>query len=664
MHPLGFIRVSALSSVTSVADPRANVRAVLNAGSSLVDSDILVFPELSLSGYTCGELFLQSTLLESCIDALRELISETAIDHRLWVVGLPLKINGCLFNVAAAVHHGQLLGFVPKQYLPTYQEFYEARWFTPGSADLPSSVRIEGLGEVPFGIDLLFECGEVVVGVEICEDLWIPVPPSSIQALAGANVLLNLSASNETIGKASYRKNLVTSQSGRCLAAYVYASSGPTESTTDIVFGGHCLIAENGVVLAESSRVGTGWASEGAIHHATADIDLGRLSHDRQVTGTFPQGASRWIEKPFRKIPFSLTREARTLTRNIPGLPFVPKDNHELEGRCQEIFEIQCAALAKRVAQLPPKSPFVIGVSGGLDSTLALLVATAMCDANKIDRQQIHGITMPGFGTSNRTLQNAVQLMSELGVKSTRIDIRENCLQVFQDLSHKPFGLSVEGKSVVEFQTAIEALAAKHQSDIVFENVQARVRTLYLMSRGFVLGTGDLSEQALGWSTYNGDHMSMYNVNCSIPKTLVTFLIRYVAKHQFEGEIRRILLSIADTPISPELLPLSQNGDIQQSTESTIGPYELHDFFLYHFVRTGASPEKILLLAEHAQFSVDYEATEIRKTLKVFLTRFFANQFKRSCVPDGPKVGSISLSPRSDWRMPSDASVETWLRGL
>ncbi len=664
MHPLGYVRVSAVSSTVVVADPRANARAILEARRSLMDSDIVVFPELSISGYTCGDLFQQSALLEGCIGALRELIIDSAKDHQLWFVGLPLRIDGRLFNVAAAIHHGRLLGLIPKQYLPTYQEFYEARWFTPGATELPSIVSVEGLGQVPFGVDLLFECGEVIAGVEICEDLWMPVPPSSIQALGGANILFNLSASNETIGKASYRTNLVTSQSGRCLAAYVYASSGPSESTTDLVFGGHCLIAENGTLLVESRRVGNGWGKDTAKSHVTVDIDLSRLAHDRQAMGTFSQGAAHWIKKPFRKVPFSLTREPRPLNRHVSGHPFVPKEPHELDARCREIFEIQCAALAKRVEQLSPKLPLVIGISGGLDSTLALLVAVAMCDAHSIDRHRILGITMPGFGTSTRTLENAERLMNELGVTASKIDIRENCLQVFRDLAHEPFGLSIAGKSVAEFQSAIEALPAKHHADLVFENVQARVRTLLLMNRGFVLGTGDLSEQALGWSTYNGDHMSMYNVNCSIPKTLVRFLVRYVAEHRFEGDIRQVLLSIVDTPISPELLPLSQSGEIQQSTESTLGAYELHDFFLYHFVRTGASPKNILLLAEHAHFSAHYDAVEIRKTLKIFLTRFFANQFKRSCVPDGPKVGTVSLSPRGDWRMPSDASIQAWLRDL
>jgi NAD+ synthase (glutamine-hydrolysing) len=664
MHPLGFVRVSAAASSVVVADPRANAHAILDSRRHLLDSDVVVFPELSLSGYTCGDLFAQSALLDGCLMALRELISDSAKDHQLWFVGLPLRIDGKLFNTAAAIHHGRLLGLVPKQYLPTYQEFYEARWFSPGCVDLPSLVAIDGIGPVPFGIDLLFECGDVIVGAEICEDLWMPVPPSSIQALAGANVLVNLSASNETIGKAAYRKNLVASQSGRCMAGYAYASSGPTESTTDLVFGGHCMIAENGAVMDETKRVGNGWTHDASKHFATVDIDLGRLAHDRQATGTFAQGAHRWIVKPFRKIPFSLTREPRTLHRPITGQPFVPKETHELDARCREIFEIQCAALSKRVDQLPAKASLVIGISGGLDSTLALLVAVAMCDSRSQDRKRILGITMPGFGTSKHTLDNAERLMQELGIATSRIDIRENCLQVFRDLSHQPFGVSVTGTSIADFQAAIEALPAEHHADLVFENVQARVRTLLLMSRGFVLGTGDLSEQALGWSTYNGDHMSMYNVNCSIPKTLVRFLVRYVAEQQFDGEIRRTLLSIADTPISPELLPLARNGEIQQSTESTIGAYELHDFFLYHFMRTGASPKKLLLLAEHAQFTNHYDAAEIRKTLKTFLNRFFTNQFKRSCVPDGPKVGTVSLSPRGDWRMPSDASVQAWLRDL
>jgi NAD+ synthase (glutamine-hydrolysing) len=662
MHPLGFVRLSATSIELAVADPSANADAILRCCEQLRDSDVIVFPELSLCGYTCGELFLQDRLLDACMENLVRLVKASSDCSQLWVVGLPLRFETRLFNVAAIIHHGRLLGCVPKQFLPTYQEFYERRWFSSGKGLERREVVVPHIGEVPFGTDLLFECGNVMVGVEICEDLWMPIPPSSIQALAGANVLLNLSASNETIGKSAYRRELVTSQSGRCLAAYAYSSAGPTESTTDLVFGGHCMVAENGTLLKEATCLGVESRKGDALRHVTVDIDLSRLLHDRRMTGTFSEGSDGVVSKSFRSVPFALTSQSTGLNRLIPGQPFVPQNPAQLEERCREIFGIQCAALAKRVHQLPKHLPLVIGVSGGLDSTLSLLVAVAMCDHESIPRSRIHGLTMPGFGTSKGTLENSRSLMRELHITAFETDIRETCLQIFRDLNHSPFGMEIGKKTASEFQSAIESLHPKEHSDLVFENVQARTRTLLLMSRGFVLGTGDLSEQALGWSTYNGDHMSMYNVNCSIPKTLVQFLVRYVAAHHFEGELRRILMAIANTPISPELLPLSSRGEIQQATEDTIGPYELHDFFLYHFVRTGASPEKILFLAEHAQFSQSYDRAVMKRALKLFLQRFFANQFKRSCVPDGPKVGSVSLSPRGDWRMPSDASVQAWLK--
>jgi NAD+ synthase (glutamine-hydrolysing) len=667
MHPLGFIRITATTITGRVADPDANAEAILGGAAAHADSDILLFPELCVSGYTCGDLFRQHRLLEACRKALRRLIEASADALQLWVVGMPLAVEGRLYNVAAVIHHGALLGIVPKQYLPNYLEFYEQRWFRSGAGVSGVRLEFDELGEVPFGTDLLFECGTAVVGIEICEDLWMPHPPSSSQAMAGANILLNLSASNETIGKAGYRESLVLSQSGRCLAAYAYASAGPSESTTDLVFGGHCLIAENGSKLGESSRVGqpAGFREQDTpAGYVTADIDLERLLHDRRTTGTFHDGVSDLPSAGYRRRPFALLQQPyHRLRRFVSGRPFVPEGSQQLDDRCREIFGIQCAALAKRVAQLPADLPLVIGVSGGLDSTLALLVAVAMCDQQGWSRRRIHGLTMPGFGTSAGTLANARRLMELLGIVGAEADIREACLQLFRDLQHCPFGLSVAGKSIEEFQGEIEALPIQRQTDLVFENVQARVRTLMLMSRGFVLGTGDLSEQALGWSTYNGDHMSMYNVNCSIPKTLVQFLVRYVASHRYTEELRRILLAIADTPISPELLPLSVAGSIQQATESSIGPYELHDFFLYHFLRTGASPEKILYLASQASFAKAYEPEMVKQTLQTFFRRFFANQFKRSCVPDGPKVGSVSLSPRGDWRMPSDASVAAWLDG-
>jgi NAD+ synthase (glutamine-hydrolysing) len=671
----GFLRLAAASAHTTVADPKANRLALERLLAHLGEPDIALFPELCLSGYTCGELFRQSTLLDQCLAELAALAESTASHPALIVVGLPLRVGGCLYNMAAAIQSGTVLGLVPKQYLPTYQEFYEGRWFqsgrsqaNPGAGPLPPHIELPKLGLIPIGIDLLFQAGQALVGIEICEDLWMPIPPSSLQALAGANVLLNLSASNETIGKASYRNQLITSQSGRCLAAYAYASAGPGESTTDLVFGGHCAIAENGTLLAESARVGSGLVSSQSKYalgtFAVVDIDLQRLQHDRQTTQTFGQGRSQFVTQGVRRIPFAWQPASRPLKRYITGQPFVPKDVHTLDERCQEIFEIQCAGLAKRVQQLPATAPLVIGVSGGLDSTLALLVAQRMCRFYRIPTARIHGLTMPGFGTSELTLRNAKRLMELLEVTSWTTDIRETCLQVFQALGHRPLGLEIKDQPLQVFQRELEALPNQSRNDLVFENVQARVRTLMLMSRGFVLGTGDLSEAALGWCTYNGDHMSMYNVNASVPKTLVRFLVRYVAHHEYDGEIRDCLLSIADTPISPELLPLARDGKIEQSTEASIGPYELHDFFLYHLVRTGASPSKMEYMAQHAEFSTNYSPPQIRQALTIFLKRFFGNQFKRSCVPDGPKVGTVSLSPRGDWRMPSDASVAAWLEDL
>jgi len=669
MHPLGFLRVTAASTPTSVANPARNRKSIESAIAAFPDSDVIVFGELCLSGYTCGELFTQTRLLDACITELISL-SRTVPAKQLIVVGLPLAVGGKLFNVAAVLGNGCILGLVPKQHLPTYQEFYESRWFQSGAVQQTTEVSLSterGSELVPFGIDLLFNCGLATVGIEICEDLWVPIPPSSCQAIAGANILLNLSASNETIGKANYRKRLVATQSGKCIAAYVYASAGPTESTTDLVFGGHCMIAENGSLLAESERIGTGLPltdaaqRDGVVSFATSDIDLDRLDHDRRIFGTMHQGVNAEFQKAFRHIPFALETTSTPLVRFIDSHPFVPQASAELDDRCAEIFEIQCAALAKRVSLLSKNVPMVIGVSGGLDSTLALIVAAKMFEAMQWDSARLIGITMPGFGTTEKTKSNASSLMSYLGLTLETIDIRDSCFRTFLDLRHRPFGISLEGKTWRSLQDELERLPDDKRNDLVFENVQARMRTMLLMNKGFVIGTGDLSESALGWSTYNADHMSMYNVNCSVPKTLVKFLVRYVAMNRFEGDTRKVLLDIADTPISPELLPLAINKSMHQSTEGTIGPYELHDFFLYHFVRGGASPEKILLLAQQAEFDRPYDAMEIENVLKTFLRRFFASQFKRSCVPDGPKVGTVSLSPRGDWRMPSDADPAAWL---
>ncbi|MFO0012363.1 MAG: NAD(+) synthase [Planctomycetota bacterium] len=669
MHFLDFLRITAASTPTRVADPAANRMAMERALGQLSDSDIVVFGELGLSGYTCGELFLQRTLLDACLHELTLLAQ--SVGQQMVVVGLPLDVQGRLFNVAAVLCHGQILGLVPKLHLPTYGEFYEGRWFHSGRDLEQSQLDLPEYGSVPVGSQLLFTCGLATIGVEICEDLWVPNPPSSAHAVAGANVLLNLSASNETIGKAAYRKQLVAMQSGRCLSAYAYASSGPTESTTDLVFGGHCLIAENGSVLAQSQRVGTGLCLKPTSHvdglssFASADVDLERLQHDRRMMQTMHQIADRTENaSAYRRIPFELAVSSKPLNRWVDPHPFVPQSTTELEQRCSDVFEIQCASLAKRVARVPDSMPLTIGVSGGLDSTLALLVAVKMCDMLAWDRKRIVGLTMPGFGTTSRTKSNAEALMRLLGIRSECIDIRASCLRTFQSLGHKPFGVDTEPYDIDSLQKVLEKLPADRRNDLVFENVQARMRTLLLMSRGFVLGTGDMSELALGWCTYNADHMSMYNVNCSVPKTMVRFLVKYVAEHFADGELRKILLQIVDTPITPELLPLGSDQSIQQETEGTIGPYELHDFFLYHFVRGGASPQKILLLASHASFDRPYTRQEIAETLKTFIRRFFSAQFKRSCVPDGPKIGTVSLSPRGDWRMPSDAECEAWIADL
>ncbi|MEM9703171.1 MAG: NAD(+) synthase, partial [Planctomycetota bacterium] len=532
-------------------------------------------------------------------------------------------------------------------------------------------VRLGGR-DVPFGIDLLFQgvrddspVPGALIGVEICEDLWAPCPPSSLQALAGATVLLNLSGSNELVGKGEYRRQLVVGQSARCIAAYAYAGAGPTESTTDLVLGGDCLISANGELLAR----GNAYRLEpqpgrdewrGAVHQ-TAEVDLDKLRHDRRVMTSFRPDPRLGLPT-FRMIDVPLG-EAKKPTAEIDGAPFVPRTGPELTERCREIFSIQCCGLAKRLSRLSNDAPLQIGVSGGLDSTLALLVACKTLDGLKQSRERVHGLTMPGFGTTDRTRRNADELMQRLGVTADAIDIRPLCLDAFRGIGHAPFGIETDGLSVADFQQRLQTVSP-NAGDLVFENVQARIRTFLLMSRGFTLGTGDLSEAALGWSTYNADHMSMYNVNCSIPKTLVAFLVRHLADHEFDGPGRDTLHDIANTVISPELLPARADADgqaLSQSTEDAIGPYELHDFFLYHLIRHGFGPAKILNLAERAEFRGDYAPALIRDTLKTFYRRFFQNQFKRSCVPDGPKVGSVSLSPRGDWRMPSDAEASVWL---
>jgi NAD+ synthase (glutamine-hydrolysing) len=660
IFPFGLFRITASSPVVAVGDPVACAEHCIRAIKLANGSHLVLLPELALGGYTCGDLFGQRSLIDGVLESLERLREFTEGRPQLVVVGAPLVVNDSLMNTAVVLGNGRILGALPKQYLPNYREFYEARHFRAGDEHSPSSIDING-DVIPFGTDLIWRWGEARIGVEICEDLWVPVPPSSLASLGGANVLLNLSASNETIGKAPWRRDLVISQSGRCIAAYAYASAGPTESSTDLVFGGHCLIAENGRLLAQSRRVGDGITEEpiDAIRSVTATVDLQRLEHDRRIAGTWHDSASR-LGRHYRMIDIEfMPEELATILpdRTIDGLPFVPQDKATLHERCAEILSIQATGLAKRVTRLSDRSPLVIGVSGGLDSTLALLVAVQACDANGWPRERILGMTMPGFGTTSQTMGNAIELMQILGIRSETVDIRQLSLDTFRAMNHSPLGIELTDQTTVDSLQAALVATAHGDGDLVLENVQARLRTFLLMSRGFVLGTGDMSELALGWCTYNADHMSMYNVNTSIPKTLVRFLVKHAAMTHWDGKPRELLLRIADTPISPELLPPDKEGNIRQNTEHAVGPYELHDFFLYHFVRNGFDREKILFLASAARFSVEYDPQTIETTFDTFVRRFFANQFKRSCVPDGPKVGSVSLSPRGDWRMPSDADA-------
>jgi NAD+ synthase (glutamine-hydrolysing) len=658
----GFVRVAAALPRLRVADCSFNVERLL----FLMDQaeqqavQVLVFPELAITGYTCGDLFHQPALQKAAIEALDHLLDESERRYaNLFIVGLPWLVGDQLYNVAAVCQKGRLLGVVPKSYLPNYKEFYEARWFTPGGPLAQEGRSIKWRGhDTPFGTDLLFAVEQfpsVVVGVEVCEDLWVPIPPSSFQAIAGAKILVNLSASNEVIGKGPYRRNLVLSQSGRCVAGYVYASNGVSESTTDVVFGGHGIIAENGALLTESPR----FQRDDAL--VVSDFDLDRLQNDRQKTNSFNDSLPLLEGREFRRVSFALQGSPKRLVRPVDAHPFVPSGSEQLAERCAEIFHAQVAGLAKRLEHLG-KPSVSIGVSGGLDSSLALLVTCKTFDALQSPRSKIQALTMPGFGTTQRTRANAVALMRHLGVAAKEIDIRSLCLEEMRSLGHRPFGIPLDGLTVESLSAKLSDVPAEKRDDLTFENVQARMRTSLLMNSGFVVGTGDLSELALGWCTYNGDQISMYNPNVSIPKTLVKFLVRWAAMNEFDGDARRTLLDIVATDISPELLPTAKDGKEMQSTERVIGPYELHDFFLFHFLRYGAPPEKILFLAEHAKFEKAYTPEEIRRWLKVFIQRFFANQFKRSCLPDGPKVGTISLSPRGDWRMPSDAQAEAWLK--
>lgn len=638
---LGFVKVAAAVPSVKVADCLYNkeeIKQKINIAYQK-GAQIVTFPELCLTGYTCADLFYQTTLLEGAKTALKEILEETAAMDMLIALGMPLQIEDELYNCAVMLLKGEILGVVVKSFLPNYNEYYEKRWFALGNDLTVDHMMLLGQ-EVPVGTDLLFTFGDLKVGVELCEDVWTPIPPSSYLALAGANVILNLSASNEIIAKHDYRKSLVAQQAARLMCAYVYASAGCEESTTDVVFSGHSLISENGSIKAESEGL---IASD---YLLMADIDLERLQKERMKCKSYGD-SHKLYGRPVRKVVKAPIAWRGPLELTIPRKPFVPLALQTRDRRCEDIFSLQVAGLKKRLKHTNCKTA-VIGISGGLDSTLALLVAVQAFDDLGLDRKGIIGVTMPGFGTTDRTYENALILIKELQITLREISIVAACRQHFSDIAHD-----------------------ENVHDITYENTQARERTKILMNianqgGGMVIGTGDLSELALGWCTYNGDHMSMYAVNTSVPKTLVRSLVATIAKRQNET-VKATLLDILDTPVSPELLPVGKNGEMLQKTEDTVGPYELHDFFLYYMLRFGFSPTKIYELAKIA-FAREEEVGDeiyshevILKWLKNFYRRFFSQQFKRSCLPDGPKVGSICLSPRGDWRMPSDASSNLWL---
>lgn len=628
----GFITVATATPQVAVADCEANTQAILACINEMAaaHAKVMVLPELCITGYTCSDLFWQTKLLDEAEAALSVIAEESRQVDALIAVGMPLRVAGKLLNVAAILCRGKVLGFVPKVNLPAYNEFYETRHFTSGSADM-GMVQFGG-EEIPVGTNLLFSCENVVdlcVAAEICEDLWVPNPPSVQHALAGASVICNLSASDEMVGKGSYRRDLVAGQSARLVCAYLYATAGEGESTTDLVFGGQNLISENGTVLAESATF------ENEINVAT--IDVQRLASERRRMSTFPAAES----KEYREISFALVEEETKLARFFDADPFVPSNADQLSDRCEEILNIQALGLKKRLAHTHAKSA-VVGISGGLDSTLALLVTARAFDMLGLPRKDIVAVTMPGFGTTDRTYNNAVAMIKSLGATFKEVPIAKAVMQHFADIDHD---------------------ASIH--DVTYENSQARERTQILMdianqANGFVIGTGDLSELALGWATYNGDHMSMYAVNASVPKTLVRHLVRHYADTSADEVLAGVLYDVLDTPVSPELLP-PEDGAISQKTEDLVGPYELHDFFLYQMLRMCFPPAKIYRVAKEA-FAGRYSNETILKWLRTFYWRFFSQQFKRSCLPDGPKVGSVAVSPRGDLRMPSDACVSAWIK--
>lgn len=642
MSKYGFIKVAVATLETKVGDCFHNTNQIIKLASDAMNDQInmIVYPELCITGYTCGDLFMQNYLQASALKSLIE-IKHYSKDKNLGMfVGVPIKVGSSLFNCGAFIYDGKILGLVPKQFMPTYNEFYEHRWFASANVLSQDTIMIDG-DKVPIGTDLIFSNAmypDLKIGIEICEDLWTPIPPSTILALKGATLIANLSASNELVGKIDYRKQLLSDQSARCICGYLYASSGYGESTTDVVYGGHCLIYENGTLLSENNRFQLN------AHYTYSEIDINRINNDRVKMTTFRDSTLNVKHLSYREITFEQETSTTALSRIIDPHPFVPSNTTERHIRCEEIFSIQTMGLTKRLSHIGCNK-VVLGISGGLDSTLALLVCSKTFENLGLDKKNIIGVTMPGYGTTDRTYQNALQLVKEMGATLKEIPIKDACEIHFKDIEHD---------------------ASIH--DVTFENVQARERTQILMDlsnkeNGIVIGTGDLSELALGWATYNGDHMSMYGVNVSIPKTLVRYLVEWVSDHISNQALQHTLKDILSTPVSPELLPPDPDGDIAQKTEEVVGPYELHDFFLYYMVRFGFTPSKILLLAEKA-FKDTYSKETILSWLKVFYRRFFTQQFKRSCLPDGPKVGSICLSPRGDWRMPSDAAVAGWLADL
>ena len=631
----GFVKVAAAVPRVKIADCKYNA-GQLESLIAIADGkgvQIITFPEMCITAYTCGDLFGQQLLLEEAEMGLMQILNNTRQLDIISILGMPIAVNSTVINAAVVIQKGKILGVVPKTYLPNYKEFYEQRWFTSALQVAEDNVRLCGQ-IVPMGTNLLFETSDTTFGIEICEDLWSTIPPSSTLALQGAEILFNLSADNEGIGKHSYLRSLISQQSARCIAGYVFSSCGFGESTTDVVFAGNGLIYENGSELAHNKR----FSLEEQL--VISEIDVERLRAERRINTTFAasKGTVPSDKKPLRITTEFVNSKELNLTRTFDMHPFVPQ-GETLNERCEEVFSIQVAGLAQRLVHTGAKTA-VIGISGGLDSTLALLVCVRTFDKLELPRKNIIGVTMPGFGTTDRTYHNALSLMKSLGITIREISIKEACIQHFKDINHD---INIH--------------------DVTYENSQARERTQILMdianqTWGMVIGTGDLSELVLGWATYNGDHMSMYGVNGSVPKTLVKYLVKWVAENDIDEESRITLLDIVETPISPELIPADENGEIQQKTEDLVGPYELHDFFLYYFMRFGFRPSKIYYLANIA-FKDIYDEETIKKWLSTFFRRFFNQQFKRSCLPDGPKVGSISISPRGDWRMPSDASSAT-----